>query len=89
MTRSPREVIADNVYIAPHVRIPVRRAQFEDADRFLCCLSEEGWVVVPREPTDTMLQAGVLYGPDDSHLYADQVAEVYRAMLAAIDGEGK
>lgn len=52
-------------------------------DAFLRVLSESGRVVVPREPTRKMLQAGSMDKFIDPGL-----RDAYRAMISAAEGEG-
>ena len=65
---------------------------FTKADQIIALLPQpavpEGWVMVPREPTDKMLADGWSsanrFGPNDLGIVTDTTcAEVYRAMLAA------
>lgn len=52
----------------------------------------EGWVLVPKEPTEQMLAAAI--GPDDGAIFGSRklaamsMASRYRAMLSAAGGEG-
>ena len=45
-------------------------------------LAADGYVIVPREPTEAMKSAGVIFGPGDSPDPA-QPADIYRAMIDA------
>lgn len=54
-----------------------------DADAILTALSEKGMVIVPKEPTEAMLDAG-----DMAYVgHRARMAGIYRAMLSASDGE--
>ena len=53
------------------------------ADAILTALSEKGMVIVPKEPTEAMLDAG-----DMAYVgHRARMAGIYRAMLSASDGE--
>jgi len=49
----------------------------------------EGWVLVPKEPTPEMLAAGVTAPAEPYNDLSGDVANIYRAMLAAAPGMKK
>ncbi len=60
--------------------------QLSEADRILSRLSEEGWVVVPKIPTQAMFEAALIAGEEWSDSYEQEIERRWTAMLAAIDG---
>jgi len=87
--------VFDQFFCDPH-RSPERRAQWiektwkaymPEARAALTAIREAGYAVVPVEPTEKMLEAGWRILPD--MLGGDAPGEVYRAMIAAAQEEGK
>lgn len=56
-----------------------------EANSILQALREEGYVVVPREPTEKMLIVGSRYGSDVDPCGA--IKEAWAEMISATDGE--
>jgi hypothetical protein len=50
-------------------------------------LEAEGMVIVPREPTEAMLRAGMSVRSDSDNLQIPNAYRAYRAMITAYEGE--
>lgn len=69
---------------------PRKRDYFDAADAVLSSIRDQGFVIVPREPTQKMLMAG------RRQLFADMVGEhcgpsaenTYTAMISSLEEEG-
>jgi len=59
------------------------------AERILRALCESGFVVVPVEPTEAMLQAGKIALPNKLAGRYEKSRWVYRAMIEAAENDGK
>ncbi len=84
MTRSARDVVAEAIKtIYVRLTVPADYVLRRCADRILSRLAEEGWVVVPREPSAEIVEAG----REGGGASFTTVTSTWRAMLAAIDGK--
>ena len=81
MTASTKEVIAAAIKSRP----AWNTSYSADAAAILAALDAAGFVVVPREPTEEMIENGLGAMMEwDARTGDDQgIAEVYRAMIAA------
>lgn len=59
----------------------LKKDPFEEAARILTALEAAGYVTVPREPTEAMLEAGAVAEGDGN--LSVQALNIYAAMLAA------
>lgn len=60
----------------------------EIVDAILVEIKAQGYVIVPREPTEAMREAGVdkLFGSSHDD-WGDEAADIYRAMLSALEDQ--
>lgn len=86
MKGSAREAVVE-LFFSRFVRTRRDHAERE-ADEFLKMLGMTGFVILPKEPTEGMIEAGV-HGWTRPTTFEKQARDIYRAMITSYDSNQK